>query len=182
MRRWKGLHCASSHINNPQQKERGVNGSKFKIKAVLTKSKLQSAPGKNRDIFHRNSICPFNSKRENQTKKTLPRLPQIDLISAATWGSTQSDSKQAFQLLSFLPRSLPSETRKGSLPLHSSTWYKDRAHSTFLLYNFANHSLPLRSFIAKTVEPSQKPSSYQSMIGFDFAIHFGLPFDRSSLA
>lgn len=164
------------HINSSQCKEKGSQWFQIQNKDRLfwqgpNYRALQAQT--QRDTFQRNSIFLFNSKRESQAKKTLTAFHKLiwfqQLFGAAHIQTT-------IRPLGFCPGHVSLfQTGEGPLARGSPTWRKDRESPTFLLYGFASHYLPPISFMAQTAEPSQRPGSYQSMTGLDFAVHFGGP-------
>lgn len=66
--------------------------------AVLTSSKLQSAPGTNKKRqFRRNSIFLFNSGRESQAKKTPTAFHKLIWFQRPLGVGTQSDNNPSFR-------------------------------------------------------------------------------------
>lgn len=118
--------------------------------AVLTSSKLQSAPGTNKKRqFRRNSIFLFNSGRESQAKKTPTAFHRLIWFQRPLGVGTQSDNNPSFRPCPSCQLSLPAETEKASLPPGPSTWRKDSARSS--------RPLDGQKGPARTAESSRRP-------------------------
>lgn len=130
--------------------------------AVLTSSKLQSAPGTNKKRqFRRNSIFLFNSGRESQAKKTPTAFHKLIWFQRPLGVGTQSDNNPSFRPCPSCH--LPScRDWKGIV----ATWSFNVAQRQRKLLTPTGQNGP-----ARTAESSRRPWSGHST-GLNFAVHF----------
>lgn len=133
------------HINSSQWRERGksmVPNPKSR-QAVLTSSKLQSAPGTNKKRQFREILFSYSIPEERESSQENPNsLAQIDLVSAATWGGHTVRKQPILQAC---------RDWKGL----AATWSFNLAQRQGKLLTPAGQNGPARILLKKTLKRSQ---------------------------